>query len=274
MTAQTAAAATRNAPRTTSGLAKVPAFAVRDFHRNVRMIESTFFIVLLPTALYVMFGAITDYADQPAGNGNVAAYNMISMAVYGAATATTAIAGSAAVERMKGWGRQLSLTTLTSGGYFLGKVLVALAMAFLAIAAVFTVGALTGARLDTVGHWAAAFGMTLAASVPFAFYGLAAALLFRSEAAVSAASGMLVVLAFLGNVFIPLSGGLLTFAKFTPMYGAVSLARWPLLEGAVVSTTGEVVQDSGWLMAANVIAWTAIFAGICMIASRRRTERA
>lgn len=257
-----------------SSLAHVPAFAAWDFRRNVRMIEATFFTVGLPAALYVMFGALTDYGDQPAGNGNVSAYSMVSMAVYGAATATTAIAGSAAVERMKGWGRQLSLTSLSSGAYFLGKVLVALGMALLSIVVVYAVGALTGARMDSLGVWAASLGLSLLGALPFAFYGLAAALLFRSEAAVSAASGLLVVLSFLGNVFIPLSGGLLEFAKFTPMYGSVALARWPMLEGTLVSTDGGAPQsDPLWLVLTNVAAWTLVFAGICALAARRRTSR-
>ncbi|WP_317259691.1 hypothetical protein [Kocuria atrinae] len=70
----------------------------------------------------------------------------------------------------------------------------------------------------------------MAGSVVFALYGLAAGLLFRSEGAVGAASGLLVVFAFLGNVFMPLSGALLEFARFTPLYGIVGLARYPITE--------------------------------------------
>lgn len=251
----------------------VAAFAGWDFVRNIRMVESTFFVVMLPAALYIMFGALSDFSDEPAGHGNVAAYNMVSMAVYGAALATSSIAGSAAVERQKGWGRQLGLTGLTGPSYILGKVLVALAMAVLPIVVLGIVGAATGARLDGAERWAATGALTLAASLPFAFYGLAAALLFRSEAAVSAAAGLLVVLAFFGNLFMPLSGTMLTIAKFTPMYGAATLARWPMLEGATISMDGSMGSEPAWAMVANVAAWTLIFGLICWAAARRTTSR-
>lgn len=86
------------------------AYAAHDLRRNVRMVENTFFIVVLPAVLYVMFTALGDFSDLRVGHGNAGGYNMISMAVYGAVTATTSIAGSAAVEQARGWGRQIGLT--------------------------------------------------------------------------------------------------------------------------------------------------------------------
>ena len=69
-----------------------------------------------------------------------------------------------------------------------------------------------------LGTWIATAGLTLVAALPFAFYGLAVGLLFRSDAAIGAASGVLVVFAFLGNVFMPLGGVLLDIGKFTQQY--------------------------------------------------------
>ncbi|MCP6769354.1 hypothetical protein NL529_31350, partial [Klebsiella pneumoniae] len=83
------------------------------------------------------------FGEDPVGNGTIATYNMTAMTVYGATMATSAIAGSAALERQQGWGRQLGLTGLTSTGYMLGKVLVALGIALMPIVVVFTVGSLT-----------------------------------------------------------------------------------------------------------------------------------
>ena len=90
-----------------------------------------------------------------------------------------------------------------------------------------------------------------AGAVTFSLYGLVVGLTFRSEAAVFVAgAGMLVILAFLGNIFFPLSGTLLTLAKFTPLYGYVSLARYPLTEGYVFNVsdgtvTHEAAVDAG-----------------------------
>jgi ABC-2 type transport system permease protein len=258
--------------RTTARI--VASFAAWEYLRNVRMVESTFFIVILPTVLYLMFGALASYSDSPVGHGTVSAYNMTAMTVYGATIATSAIAGSAALERQQGWGRQLGLTGLTGSGYMTGKVMVALGMAVLPIVVVFTAGALTGASFDEPWMWFASGGLALLGSVPFALYGLAAALLFRSETAVSAASGLLVVLAFFGNLFIPLTGTLLDIARFTPVYGIAAMTRWPQLEGTVISISGEsTVSDPLWMIVLNVVAWTLVFAVICRVAARRSTRR-
>lgn len=275
-TATTSPAPSRATPgRKKSTLSIITAFAGWEFVRNVRMIESTFFIVVLPTVLYVMFGALSSFGDAPAGNGNVSAYNMTAMTVYGATMATSVIAGSAALERQQGWGRQLGLTGLTGSGYMIGKVLVAMGIAIMPIIVVFGVGALTGARFDAGWMWPASGALALLGAVPFALYGLAAALLFRSEAAVSAASGVLVVLAFFGNLFMPLSGTLLEIARFTPVYGIAALTRWPQLEGTIISMEdgGAPLSDPLWAVVLNVVAWTVIFAVICLIASRRTTRR-
>src|SRR5699024_12581387 len=90
------------------------------------------------------------------------------------------------------------------------------------------------AQLDTCGYWLSTAALCLLVAIPFSLYGLAFALLFRSETAVSAASGFLVIFAFFGNLFIPLGGVLLDIAKFTPLYGPAMLARWPQTEGMLI----------------------------------------
>ncbi|MEX5237579.1 ABC transporter permease, partial [Kocuria sp. CPCC 205236] len=104
--------------------------------------------------------------------------------------------------------------------------------------------------------------------------GLAAGLLFRSESAVGAASGMLVVLSFFGNLFVPLSGVMLDIARFTPLYGLAGLARYPLVEGDVVSTSGPPVEsDPLWALLLNTGVWTVVLAAVVLLAVRRTTVR-
>ncbi|MCM3332017.1 ABC transporter permease [Kocuria palustris] len=251
-------------------------YAAYDLRRNLRMVESLFFVIVLPSALYLMFGALTEFGDFPAGSGNVAGTIAVSMAVYGATVATvatTSIAGTAAVERSKGWGRLLGLTPMRQAEYAAAKVLVALAIAALPVIVVFIVAALTGADIGPIATWISTGLITVAASAMFALYGLTFGLLFRSESAVGAASGLLVVLAFFGNLFMPLSGTLLEIAKFTPMYGLKGLASWPQMEGM---TTGmnAAQEDSLLGLLVNVLAWTAIFAVTTLLAARRSTARA
>jgi ABC-2 type transport system permease protein len=114
----------------------------------------------------------------------------------------------------------------------------------------------------------------LAGAAVFALYGLAVGLAVRSEAALAAASGSLVILAFMGNIFFPLSGTLLTLAKFTPLYGYVSLARYPLTEGHLFNAAeGTVTHESLWVPVANVVVWAGILALLSVRLVRRGRAR-
>lgn len=231
-----------------------------------------FFIAVLPAFMYVVFGAAQTFGSEDIGRGNVALYIMISMAVYGAVTATVSVGGMAAVERMQGWGRQLGLTPLRDTSYVGVKAVVALAIATIPITLIYGIGLLTGAKGE-VWVWLTTAGIILFGAALFALYGLIFGLAFKTESAVGAASGSLVILAFLGNIFIPLSGTMLTIAKFTPLYGVVSLARYPLTEGHSVSMSGELTHEALWVPLANVGGWTLILMVLTVHLVRRGRGR-
>jgi len=243
-------------------------FVGLELRRVFRDYVTMFFIAVLPGFFYMIFGAAQDFAGERAGSGNVTMYIMISMAAYGAVTATTGIGGMAAVERMQGWGRQLGLTPLRDATYVAMKAMVAFAVAAIPVALIYVLGVVTGAE-GTAAAWALSAVLVLVGAAVFAVYGLAVGLAFRTEAAVSAASGLLVIMAFLGNIFIPLSGTLLTVAKFTPLYGYVALARYPLTEGFGV----DGVQEPLWQAVANVVVWAGIFGAVATALVRRGRER-
>ena len=243
-------------------------FTALELRRVLRDYVSMFFIAVLPGFFYLIFGAAQTYGSEDAGNGNVAMYIMISMAAYGAVTATTGIGGMAAVERMQGWGRQLGLTPLRDGSYVAMKAVVALVIAAVPVALIYLLGLATGAA-GTAAAWGLSAVLVLVGAAVFAVYGLAVGLAFRTEASVSAASGLLVIMAFLGNIFIPLSGTLLTIAKFTPLYGYVALARFPLTEGG--TPTGG--QEPLWHAVTNVAVWATIFVVMATVLVRRGRQR-
>ncbi|MGO3886854.1 MAG: ABC transporter permease [Mycetocola sp.] len=245
-------------------------YARTEIVRRGRDIGNLFFIIALPVAMYLVFGPNADYPSSESGNGNTIFYVMVSMALYGAATAMTSLTGSAATEIAQGWGRQLALSPLGSARFVATKVTVAVVYSALCIAVLFTVGAFTGARVDDLWRWAACAILVLLGSSIFALYGLAVGLLFRSDSALGVASALLTLFAFFGNVFLPLSGAMLDIARFTPMYGVVGLARWPLLEGDVI---GQDQPDSLWLLIANVVGWAVIFGAIAVLALRRSRAR-
>lgn len=258
-------------PTRTGGLVNTTLLRL-ELRRVLRDRATIFFTTVLPGFFYLIFGATQDYSDAPLGNGNVAMMIMVSMAAYGAVTATVSTGGAAALERMQGWGRQLGLTPLRDATYVVTKALVAVIVAALPIALVFALGVVSGARADATAWVLSALVILVGASV-FALYGLCFGLAFRSEAALSAASGSIVVLGFLGNIFVPLSGLLLDVARFTPLYGYVTLARYPVTEGIVVTGSDGTRTESIWIAVANVGGWTLLLAVLATLLVRRGRSR-
>ncbi|SEE74268.1 ABC transporter permease [Ruania alba] len=243
-----------------------------ELARVGRDLVSLFFIAVLPAFFFVIFGVSMGYGAAAIGNGNASMYTMISMAAFGAVTATTGVGGMAAVERMQGWGRQLGLTPMSDTRYVSVKATVAFTISLIPIALIYLIGAFTQASAPG-WVWLASAAIVMLGAAVFSLYGLIVGLLFRSEAAVGAASGALVVLAFLGNIFIPLSGAMLEIARFTPLYGIVGLARYPLTDGALVSMEGVGGNDPLWALLLNVGVWTAIFAVGAVLLVRRGRSR-
>ncbi|GMA21882.1 hypothetical protein [Arsenicicoccus piscis] len=81
--------------------------------RTLRNTRTLIFTIGLPVAFFFIFGTNAEYADMRSGNGNVSAYIMIGMALYGALMATTGAGAAVSAERAQGWSRQLRLTPST-----------------------------------------------------------------------------------------------------------------------------------------------------------------
>ena len=240
-------------------------YATLDLRRQLRDRVGMFFAVALPAFMFLVFGL---GSDDPVGSGNEALFVMTSMAAYGAVTATTTVAGSAATEQVMGWGRQLALTPLRPGAFIAAKPGIAMLVAAVPIALIYGIGAATGATGEGSDWLLSALVVWLGSSI-FAIYGLAMCQIFRGQNAVSIASGLIVIMAFLGNIFTPMDGLMLDIGRFTPLYGYAALAHYPQTDGWLV--LGE--HDPLWLPVANVLAWTVIFAALALWGVRRGRER-
>lgn len=238
--------------------------------RRLRDPYSLVFMLALPSLMYLLFGAFTDYGDTSAGHGTVSFYVLISMASFGAVTTMTSLTAMVALEVQQGWQRQLMLSGLSMARFILLKVLNSLAVTALGTLLILLVGYLTGAEADDLGVWAACFVLVLVTSPVLGLYGLAVALLFRSDSAVGLASAMLTLFAFFGNLSIPLDGVMLDIARFTPLYGIATLVRWPITEGAVPDTT---ITEPLWTAILSIVAWAVVFGGAALLAARGSTSR-
>ena len=248
---------------------RVPAFG--GFNRTVLKIElrrmlrnrrTLIFTMVFPAALFLSFGSSKDW-DESVGHGNVAAYIMVSMALYGAALTAASAGTQVALERALGWSRQLRLTPLNPAAYIVMKALLALVLGAVAIAVVNLVGYLQGKPDMPVDVWVACALLTLVCTLVFAALGLFVGYLVPGENAMQILGPGLALLSFLGNVFIPIDEGTLVYAiaQWTPMYGVAEISRYPL--------TG----DLSWIAVVNAVLWLTVFVGGAAWRMSRDTAR-
>jgi ABC-2 type transport system permease protein len=246
MTTQTIDPATRRVPPLGGFNLTVLGIELKRMLRNRRTI---IFTLVLPAALLLSFGGQQGWDDK-AGSGNVAAYILASMALYGAALTAAAGGSMVAVERALGWSRQLRLTPLNPVVYIVIKALVALTMGALAIAAVNVVGIAMGKAEMPAHIWVACMVVTLFCTLTFAALGVFVGYLVPSENVMQVLGPGLALLSFLGGVFIPLSqysDAVRDIAFWTPLYGVAEVARAPL------------THELPWYAVVNALAWFAIF---------------
>ena len=201
MTIQTLDPATRRVPPFGGFNLTLLGIELRRMLRNRRTI---IFTLILPAALLLSFGGQKGWQDK-AGSGNVAAYILVSMALYGAALTAAAGGSMVAMERSLGWSRQLRLTPLNPIVYILMKALVALVMGGLAIAAVNVVGLLQGKAEMPTHVWILSAMVTLFCTLTFAALGVFVGYIVPGENAMQVLGPGLALLSFLGGVFIPLN---------------------------------------------------------------------
>ncbi|MDO5076988.1 ABC transporter permease [Corynebacterium sp.] len=240
-----------------------------EIRRMLKDRSPLFFSIVLPVLLYLVLDSTNVTSDQPIGDGNILAYSMIGMAIYGGITGAVSSVGGIVLDETSGWQRQLALTPLRTWQRLVTHVAVTSLRICLPVAAVFMCGWVSGASLPAA-TWVITAALTVAACVPFSLYGLAFGTAFRSHGAVSIATGCIVPLSFLGNSFAPLSETILSIGRFSPLYGSTALARFPLTHGfQALSDAPFSVTDPLWYALANIAGWTLVFAGVNVLLWRR-----
>jgi ABC-2 type transport system permease protein len=245
MTTSTIDPATRRVPPLGGFNLTVLRIEISRMLRNRRTIIFTF---VFPAALFLAIGSSTGW-QQKVGEGNVAAYIMVSMALYGAALTAAAGGAMVATERALGWSRQLRLTPLNPAVYIAMKALIALLLGAVAISVVNVVGIIQGRASMPAHIWVECAVLTLACTMVFAALGVFVGFLVPGENAMQILGPGLALLSFLGNVFIPIDDGTLLWhiASWTPMFGVAEISRAPL------------TSDLPWYAVVNAVGWLAIF---------------
>jgi ABC-2 type transport system permease protein len=249
MTTQTIDPAVRRVPPMGGFNLTMLGIELKRMLRNRRTMVFTF---VMPVLLFLIIGANDSYSTDREGSGNVSAYILISMAVYGAVLASTSGGAMVATERALGWSRQLRLTPLSPVAYIVAKSIVALGFGALSVVAVNVAGALNGKADMPVHVWITAAVIAWLGSIVFGSFGLFMGYLLPSENVMQILGPVLAGLAAIGGLWFPISSGstLGHISALTPIYGLANLARWPLYGGA---------PHAVWVV--NLVVWLAIFVG-------------
>lgn len=239
-----------------------PVYLRTELRRLLRNRRTVIFTLVMPPVFFLLFGTQRAYLDQSVGNGNVTAYVMLLMALYGAILATTSGGASVSIERAQGWSRQLRLTPLRPAAYVLTKVAVAMVLCLASILVTLVAGLARGAEISTSALvWSVL--LAWAGSAVFAAFGLFMGYLLPAENVMQVLGPVLALLSFAGGLFMPLGDGVFaSIARFIPTYGLAEIVRAPL-------TGGDV---SVWAVV-NVVVWAAVFVGGAVWRFRLDTAR-
>ena len=206
---------------------------------------------------FLLFGLNNAYANESSapGHGNVSAFVMISMALYGAVLATTSGGAMVSIERAAGWSRQLRLTPLSPVAYIAIKMLTAMVLGLGSVIVVFVVGGLTGKPSMPVYLWivtaALASGSARWCSPRSA---CSWATCCRPRTSCSSSASCWCCCRFAGGLFIPLQPVPARGRRTSP-----STRRCTGSTSWCTRRCSATASHLAWV--ANAVVWLAIFAG-------------
>ncbi|WP_203909215.1 ABC transporter permease [Rhizocola hellebori] len=220
----------------------------------------TGYTVGFPVGFYLLFTVVFD--QSPVGGSAFDAYYMVSMALYGAiGTALTGVGAPIAMERSKGWTRQLALTPLRPGRYLLIKIAAASVLSLPAILAILLCGKLIH-RVDLdLGTWLALVPALWVGALPFVGLGIAIGYTFRDESAQGVALAAYFLMSVAGGLWMPtvaFPAWLAKVSEVLPTYRAGELS-WRLIAGESPFSGGALI----------LAAWTVAFLGLAAWRFRR-----
>ena len=229
------------------------AFLRFEIVRTLRNVRFLVFLIAFPVLLYLI------YAKQHGLSQGltVATLLLVSMAVYtGMGSAMYASGPQLARERGNGWMRQLRISPISTPGWFAAKLIQAILLIIPGLA-VLIVLALTYGRVHLgAGRLGLLAAVLVLGAIPFCALGLVIGLMFDGQTAQVAQMITLLVLAFLGGIFIQWSSlphGMQLIGKALPSYPLAQLG-WNAAAGRPLDLANV----------AALAAWTAGLAGVAI----------
>ncbi len=223
-----------------------------------RTLRNTRFLVMLiafPVLIYLI------YAKQHGTSQGLTAATLllVSMAVYsGMGSAMFASGPQLARERQNGWMRQLRISPIATRGWFAAKLAQAILVIIPGLTALIVLALTYGHVHMAAGRLGVFVAVLVAGAIPFCALGLVIGLMFDGQTAQVAQMITLLVLAFLGGIFIQWSNlphGMQLIGQVLPSYHLAQLG-WNAAAGRALGLANIAV----------LAAWTA---GLGLIAARR-----
>jgi len=164
--------------------------------------EPSFFIptIAFPLMFYIFFGLL--FSDM--GKGQTSTYLLVSYGVFGIMSpALFGFGASVASERDKGWLALKQLSPVSPWQYIFAKLLNALLFGIIIVIGLFTLGAVFGDVVLTIGQWLSLAALLMFGSLPFCALGLAVGFWAKGKSAVAILNLIFLPSAFLSGLAIP-----------------------------------------------------------------------
>jgi ABC-2 type transport system permease protein len=228
------------------------AFLRFELVRTLRNVRFLVMLVAFPVLIYLI------YAKQHGMSQGltVATLLLVSMAVYsGMGSAMFASGPQLARERQNGWMRQLRISPISTRGWFAAKLVQAILMIVPGLAVLMVLALTYGHVHLAAGRLGELVAVLVLGTIPFCALGLVIGLLFDSQTAQVAQMITLLVMAFLGGIFIQWSDlphGMQLIGKLLPSYHLAQLG-WNAAAGLPLAMS-DVAALAAWTVALGLIA--------------------
>jgi ABC-2 type transport system permease protein len=239
------------------------AFLRFEILRTLRNARFLIMLLAFPVLLYVI------YAKQHGTSQGltVASLLLVSMAVYsGMGSAMFASGPQLARERQNGWMRQLRISPISTRGWFAAKLAQSILLIIPGLVALVALALTYGHVHLAAGRLGLLVLVLVLGAIPFCALGLVIGLMFDGQTAQVAQMITLLVLAFLGGIFIQWSSlphAMQLIGKALPSYHLAQLG-WNAAAGHALGMTDI----------AALAAWTAALAGIAVWRWRQESTAA
>jgi ABC-2 type transport system permease protein len=224
-------------------------FEIRRTLRNTRFIVM---LIAFPVLLYLIYAKQTGTSQGL----TVAVLLMVSMAVYsGMGSAMFASGPQLARERQNGWMRQLRVSPISARGWFAAKLVQGILLIIPGLAVLFALAATYGGVHLGASKLGALALILVLGVIPFCVLGLVIGLMFDGQSAQVAQMITLLLLAFLGGIFISwnnLPHAMQIIGKTLPSYHLAQLG-WNAAAGRTLGMT-HVIALAGWALALGAVA--------------------